>query len=144
MQRYEADTGGRVLAIPHNGNLSNWLMFSDERMNGEPIDIGYAERRARWEPLYEVTQMKGDGETHPMLSPNDEFADYYRWDRGNFGTELKTPEMLPREYARQALARGLAIEEEIGANPFKFGMIGSTDSPTSLATTREDNFFGPT
>ena len=142
MQAYEDDTGGQVLAIPHNGNLSNGLMFDDVRMNGEPIDIGYAERRARWEPLYEVTQMKGDGETHPMLSPNDEFADYYRWDKGNFGTELKTPEMLPREYARQALARGLAIEEEIGANPFKFGMIGSTDSHTSLATTREENSFG--
>ena len=142
MQRYEDDTGGRVLAIPHNGNLSNGLMFDDVRLNGERIDIDYAERRARWEPLYEVTQMKGDGETHPMLSPNDEFADYYRWDRGNFGTELKMPEMLPQEYAREALARGLAIEEEIGANPFKFGMIGSTDSHTTLATTREDNFFG--
>ncbi len=142
MEAYERDTGGRVLAIPHNGNLSNGLMFDDRRLNGEPIDIGYAERRMRFEPLYEVTQIKGDGETHPMLSPNDEFADYYTWDRGNFGTELKTPDMLPREYARTALARGLAIEEEIGANPFKFGMIGATDSHTSLATTREDNYFG--
>ena len=142
MAAYEADTGGHVLAIPHNGNLSNGLMFDDVRLNGEPIDIGYAERRMRWEPLYEVTQIKGDGETHPMLSPNDEFADYYTWDRGNFGTVLKTPDMLPREYARAALARGLAFEEKIGVNPFKFGMIGSTDSHTSLATTREDNYFG--
>ena len=142
MERYEDDTGGRVMAFPHNGNLSNGLMFADVRLNGEPIDIDYAERRMRWEPLYEVTQIKGDGETHPMLAPNDEFADYYTWDRGNFGAALKTPEMLPTEYARQALARGLAIEEQIGANPFKFGMIGSTDSHTSLATTREDNYFG--
>jgi hypothetical protein len=142
MQAYEDETGGSVLAIPHGGNLSNGLMFDDVRMNGELIDIDYAERRARWEPIYETTQIKGDGETHPMLSPNDEFADYYTWDRGNFGMELKTPEMLPREYAREALARGLAIEEEIGANPFKFGQIGSTDSHTSLASTREDNYFG--
>ena len=142
LERYEEKTGGQVMAFAHNGNLSNGLMFDDEKMNGEPIDIDYAERRMRWEPVYEVTQMKGDGETHPMLSPNDEFADYYTWDRGNFGTELKTPEMLPREYARQALARGLKYEQEIGANPFKFGMIGATDSHTSLATTREDNFFG--
>ncbi len=142
MEAYENDTGGRVMAFAHNGNLSNGLMFDDVRFNGEPIDVEYAERRMRWEPLYEVTQIKGDGETHPMLSPNDEFADYGTWDRGNFGTALKTPEMLPREYARTALARGLAIEQDIGANPFKFGMIGSTDSHTSLATTREDNFFG--
>jgi hypothetical protein len=142
MQKYEEKTGGKVLAIPHNGNLSNGLMFDDVRMNGEPIDVAYAERRMRWEPLYEVTQVKGDGETHPMLSPNDEFADYYTWDKGNFGFEVKKPDMLPKEYAREALARGLKYEEEIGVNPFKFGMIGSTDSHTSLATTREDNFFG--
>jgi hypothetical protein len=142
LEAYERKTGGRVMAFAHNGNLSNGLMFDDRRMNGKALDIDYAERRMRWEPVYEVTQMKGDGETHPSLSPNDEFADYYTWDRGNFGTELKTPDMLPREYARQALARGLKYEAKIGANPFKFGLIGSTDSHTSLATTREDNFFG--
>jgi hypothetical protein len=142
MEAYEARTGGRVMAFAHNGNLSNGLMFNDVRDSGSPIDRAYAERRMRWEPLYEVTQIKGDGETHPALSPNDEFADYYRWDRGNFGTELKTPDMLPREYARTALARGLKYEAEIGVNPFKFGMIGSTDSHTSLATARDDNYFG--
>ncbi|GMG87792.1 DUF3604 domain-containing protein [Biformimicrobium ophioploci] len=142
MKGYETRTGGKIMAFPHNGNLSNGLMFNDVRENGKPIDAAYAERRMRWEPLYEVTQIKGDGETHPALSPNDEFADYYTWDRGNFGTELKTPDMLPREYARTALARGLKYEAEIGVNPFKFGMIGSTDSHTSLATAREDNFFG--
>ncbi len=142
LEAYERDTGGQVMAFAHNGNLSNGLMFDDRRMNGDPLDRAYAERRTRWEPVYEVTQIKGDGEAHPALSPNDEFADYYTWDRGNFGTEFKTPDMLPREYARDALARGLKYEEELGANPFKFGMIGSTDSHTSLATAREDNYFG--
>ena len=84
----------------------------------------------RWEPIYEATQTKGDGETHPALSPNDEFANFELWDRGSFGPELKTPDMLPREYAREALKRGLAYEAKLGANPFKFGLIGSTDAHT--------------
>jgi hypothetical protein len=142
MATYEAKTGDRVLAIPHNGNLSNGLMFDAVTLSdGEPLDRDYAERRMRWEPIYEVTQIKGDGEAHPSLSPNDEFADYGTWDRGSFGA-AKDPGMIPREYAREALKRGLAYEEELGANPFKFGMIGSTDSHTALATTQEDNFFG--
>lgn len=142
LEAYEKTTGGRALAIPHNGNLSNGKMFDDVTFTGAPLSADYARRRQRWEPLYEVTQIKGDGETHPLLSTRDEFADYYRWDRGNFGTELKTPDMLPREYARQALQRGLAYEAKLGVNPFKFGMIGSSDSHTSLAGTTEDNFFG--
>lgn len=142
LETYETTTGGRALAIPHNGNLSNGKMFDDVTFTGAPLSADYARRRQRWEPLYEVTQIKGDGETHPLLSTRDEFADYYRWDRGNFGTELKTPAMLPREYARQALQRGLAYEAKLGINPFKFGMIGSSDSHTSLAGTTEDNFFG--
>jgi hypothetical protein len=108
----------------------------------KPLDPGYAKRRMRWEPIYEVTQMKGDGETHPALSPNDEFADFETWDKGGFGVTPHTEDMLPREYAREALKRGLAYEQKLGANPFKFGMIGSTDSHTALATTTEDNFFG--
>jgi len=142
MKAYEDRTGGRVLAIPHNGNLSNGLMFDDVTLAGKPLTKKYAEQRALWEPLYEVTQIKGDGETHPALSPNDEFANYYRWDKGNFGLFGKKPDMLPREYAREGLKRGLQYEAKFGVNPFKFGMIGSTDSHTSLATTREDNFFG--
>jgi len=142
LQNYQDKTGGRVLAIAHNGNLSNGLMFDDKTLGGKRLTKDYAERRSFWEPLYEVTQIKGDGETHPALSPNDEFADYWRWDKGNFGLYGKQPDMLPREYARQALMRGLEYEEKIGANPFKFGMIGSTDSHTSLATTREENNFG--
>ena len=141
MESYEARTGGRILAIPHNGNLSNGLMFDRVDYSGAPLDAEYSTRRQRFEPLYEVTQIKGDGETHPLLSPNDEFADFWTWDRGNFGFATKTPDMLPREYARAALNRGLQYESELGVNPFKFGMIGSSDSHTSLSTTREENFF---
>jgi hypothetical protein len=96
----------------------------------------------RWEPIYEVTQIKGDGEAHPLLSPNDEFADFETWDNGSFGPQPKARDMLPREYAREALKRGLAYEAKLGANPFKFGMLGSTDSHTALSTAGEDNFFG--
>ncbi len=142
MEAYETETGGQMLAIPHNGNLSNGLMFDDVTFSGEPLTAEYAERRQRWEPLYEVGQMKGDGETHPLLSPNDQFADFETWDKGSFGAEVKTPDMLPKEYARSALMRGLQYENELGANPFKFGMIGSTDAHTSLSTSTEDNFFG--
>ena len=142
MAAYEAKTGGRVLAIPHNGNLSNGLMFDDVTFSGKKLSREYAQRRMRWEPVYEVTQMKGDGEAHPSLSPNDEFADYGTWDKGSFGAEPKTPDMLPREYARAAYKRGLKYEEKLGVNPFKFGMIGSTDSHTSLATYEENNYFG--
>ena len=143
MSDVEKKTGGRLLAIAHNGNLSNGLMFDDITLTTKkPLDRDYAQRRMRWEPLYEVTQIKGDGEAHPALSRNDEFANFETWDKGSFGPAVHTADMLPREYAREALKRGLAYEQELGVNPFKFGMIGSTDSHTSLATTTEDNFFG--
>ena len=144
MARYEERTGGRVLAIPHNGNLSNGIMFPLEaQYDGKVFDAEYVEKRAKREPLYEVTQIKGDGETHPFLSPDDEFADYETWDIGNLDvSQAKTDDMLAGEYAREALKRGLAIERRLGTNPYAFGMIGSTDSHTSLATTEENNFFG--
>ncbi len=144
MADYEAKTGGKLLAIPHNGNLSNGLMFDDVTFtSNKPIDRDYAERRTRWEPLYEVTQMKGDGETHPFLSPNDEFADFETWDKGGINSpKPKTPDMLPREYARAAYKRGLAYEDKLGVNPFKFGIVGSTDAHTALATTDESQYFG--
>ncbi len=142
-EAYEAETGDDVLAIPHNGNLSNGMMFQTMRLDGSRFDADYARRRVRWEPLVEVTQIKGDGETHPFLSPNDEFADYETWDQANLGgTELKKNEMLEGEYARSALGLGLRVEAEVGVNPYRFGMIGSTDSHTALSTAREDNFFG--
>jgi hypothetical protein len=144
LQEYEDTTGGDLLAIAHNGNLSNGLMFPlTNHVDNKPITREYAKTRAMWEPLYEVTQIKGDGETHPFLSPNDEFADYGTWDKGNLNlSEAKTDEMLAHEYARNALALGLKIEQDLGTNPYKFGMIGSTDSHTSLATADDDNFFG--
>jgi hypothetical protein len=144
MATYEAETGGKALALAHNGNLSNGLMFPvDAQYTGRALDAFYVEQRAKWEPLYEVTQIKGDGETHPLLSPDDEFADYETWDVGNLDlTEAKTPEMLEFEYARSALKNGLALEAELGTNPYKFGMVGSTDSHTSLATAEEENYFG--
>jgi len=143
MSDAEKSTGGRLLAIAHNGNLSSGLMFDDVTLTTrKPLDRNYAERRMRWEPLYEVTQIKGDGEAHPALSPNDEFADFETWDKSAFGVTVHTPAMLPREYGREALKRGLQYEQTLGANSFKFGMIGSTDAHTGLATTTEDNFFG--
>jgi hypothetical protein len=142
MAAYEQKTGGQVLAIAHNGNLSNGDMFSLKTLKGKDISKDYAQRRIKWEPLYEVTQMKGDGESHPLLSPNDEFSDYENWDRGNWNGDIKQPEMLAHEYARSALKLGLQIENKLGANPFKFGLVGATDSHTSLSTTREDNYFG--
>ena len=144
LQAYEDKTGGDVLAIAHNGNLSNGLMFPlINPVDGKPITREYVETRAKWEPLYEVTQIKGDGEAHPFLSPNDEFADYGTWDKGNLNlSEAKTDDMLVHEYARSGLQLGLKVEGKLGTNPYKFGMIGSTDSHTGLATADEDNFFG--
>ncbi|TKZ20980.1 DUF3604 domain-containing protein [Shimia litoralis] len=142
LENYESLTGGQVLAIPHNGNLSNGLMFDDTTLSGEPIDRDYALRRQRWEPIYEITQIKGDGEAHPLLSPQDDFADYGTWDKGSFGPEPKTNDMLPKEYARSAWKRGMAYEDDLGVNPFKFGVVGSTDSHTGLSTAQESNFFG--
>jgi hypothetical protein len=143
MSGYEESTGGRVLAIPHNGNLSNGVMFQTTTLGGRPLDQAYADMRMRFEPIYEVTQIKGDGEAHPFLSPDDEFADFETLDKGNIvGTEAKRPEMFAGEYAREALKVGLRLEDDLGTNPYKFGMIGSTDAHTGLATTREDNNFG--
>ena len=143
MDNYEQTTGDYVLAIPHNGNLSNGMMFAPTTLSGRPLDRAYAEARARWEPVYEITQIKGDGEAHPYLSPNDEFAGYELWDRGNLDmSERKTNDMLQYEYAREALKNGLRFEAELGVNPFKFGVVGSTDSHTTLVTAAEENFFG--
>src|SRR6478735_7947088 len=146
MEAYESKTGGSVLAIAHNGNLSNGRMFPIiESFTGKPIDREYAETRAKWERLYEATQIKGDGETHPYLSPNDEFANFERWDKGNLDlSELKKPEMLEFEYARSGPKNGLKLEQLLGTNPYKFGMIGSTDAHTGLAAVEQNNFFGKT
>ncbi len=146
MDNYEKKTGGSVLAIAHNGNLSNGTMFPlIESFTGKPIDRAYAAERAKWERLYETTQTKGTGESHPYLSPNDEFADFEIWDKGNLdGSVSKTREMLEFEYSRSALKHGLKLEQELGTNPYKFGMVGSSDAHTGLAALAEENFFGKT
>jgi hypothetical protein len=147
MAQYEEKTGGKVLALAHNGNVSNGLMFPvDAQYTGRKVDALYVNERIKCEPLYEITQIKGDGEAHPLLSPNDEFADYETWDFGNIvpGNMViaKEDQMLEREYAREALKNGLVLEEKLGTNPYKMGFMGATDSHTGLATAQEDNFFG--
>jgi hypothetical protein len=143
LDNFEKRTGADVLAIPHNGNLSNGLMFSVETNGGKPLTRELAALRADLEPLVEVTQIKGDGESHPFLSPNDEFADYETWDDANLdGTEVKKKEMFQYEYARSALKIGLMLEKKLGVNPFKFGMAAGTDAHTSLSAVAENNFFG--
>jgi hypothetical protein len=145
MDAYQKKTGGSVLAIAHNGNLSNGRMFPVVEASGKKLDRAYAETRARWERLYETTQTKGTGESHPFLSPNDEFADFELWDKGNLdGSAPKQKEMLQFEYARSALKNGLKLEQQLGTNPYKFGLIGSTDAHTGLAAVEEENFFGKT
>ncbi|MFU7527441.1 DUF3604 domain-containing protein [Qipengyuania sp. ASV99] len=145
MAAYEAATGGNALAIPHNSNVSNGLMFEMAMPDGSPMTAEYAAKRAAAEPVIEVTQIKGDSETHPFLSPNDEMAGFgvAGWELGNLPLTAKSePEMFAGSYARSALLRGLSLEQQLGVNPYAFGMIGATDSHTALATGDEDNFWG--
>ncbi len=145
MEAYEKATGGKVLAIPHNSNLSNGLMFELTQPGGGPMTAEYARRRARLEPVVEITQIKGDSESHPFLSPNDEFSGYGTagWELNNLiGNQPKVPGMYAGEYVREALKRGLMIEQRTGVNPYKFGVIGSTDTHTSLSTADDNQFFG--
>lgn len=140
---YEKRTGGDVLAIPHNGNLSNGRLFTDKNYDGTPLSLELATLRAEFEPVIEVTQIKGDSEAHPFLSPDDEFADFDTWDASNLnGTVAKTKDMLQWEYAREALKTGLRLEDTLGVNPYKAGFIGSTDAHTGMAAVEEENFFG--
>ena len=144
LEKYEGEFGGQAFAFAHNGNLSNgWMFPTQGTYHGGVVDEEYVTQRAKWEPHYEITQIKGDGEAHPYLSPEDEFADYETWDVGNLDiSQLKTPEMYKGEYAREALKQGLVLEARFGTNPYKFGVGGATDSHTSLATADENNFFG--
>ncbi len=145
MDAYQQSTGGRVLAIAHNGNLSNGRMFPTVEAFGTKLDAGYATTRVKFERLYETTQTKGTGESHPALSPNDEFADFEIWDKGNLdGSAAKTPDMLEFEYTRAALKNGLVLERDLGTNPYRFGLVGSSDAHTGLSGMEEDNFYGKT
>jgi Protein of unknown function (DUF3604) len=146
MESYERNTGGRALAIPHNANLSNGRMFAAQRFDGSPLSAAYAESRQRWEPIQEIVQSKGASESHPRMSPSDEFLDYgiAGWELGNLtlsGSPL-TREMMPTSYVRTGLMRGLEHDAKLGVNPFKFGIIGSSDAHNSLPFVEEDNFFG--
>ena len=142
MAEWEKTTGGKLLAIPHNGNLSNGRMFALTTFSGGPMSKEWAEARQRWEPLFEAIQMKGQSESHPSLSTTDEFAvNYELWDRGNLVLVPKQPGMIEHEYLREALKNGLKVEQDLGANPFKYGMAGGTDTHNGLTAAEEDNFF---
>jgi hypothetical protein len=142
MADFEKKTGGKLLAIPHNGNLSNGRMFELQMFMGGPMTKDWAQQRQTWEPLFEAIQMKGQSESHPSLSPNDEFAAGYElWDRGNLNLVPKKPGMIEHEYLRQAYKDGLKVEKDLGANPFKYGMAGGTDTHNGLTADEEDNFF---
>ncbi len=142
LENYESRTGGQVLAIPHNGNLSNGRMFEEQQYDGTPLTREWAAARARWEPLFEHFQYKGQSETHPTLSPTDEFANFELWDTSNLDGVAKTPGMIRTEYGRRALESGLRLEGTLGVNPFKFGAAGGTDTHTGLSAPIEDNFWG--
>jgi hypothetical protein len=134
-------TGAQFVAIPHNSNLSDGRMFPLARASGQPFDAAYAVTRAAWEPVVEITQIKGDSETHPLLSPTDEFAGYESY---NFvmTVERRTPDPTDADYVRSGLKRGLALEATLGTNPYKFGFIGSSDSHTGLSAVEETAFAG--
>lgn len=144
MRSFEEETGGSLLAIPHNGNMSNGRMFEEQRFDGSPMTAEWAEQRNKYERLYEVTQIKGQSESHPYLSPNDEFASWDLWDRGNLILNPKPngKDDYQYEYWREALKSGLRLEDELGTNPFKYGANAGTDTHTGLSTSEEDNFFG--
>ena len=147
MQKTTEETGAVLTAIPHNSNVSDGRMFSREDFDGRPITAQYAATRARWEPVYEVTQIKGDSETHPLQSPNDEFADFATYDHLLDAAAAARGEAVRQvvkegDYARRALRVGLDLEQSLGVNPFKFGLIGSTDSHSTMASAEENNFWG--
>ena len=141
LEQTSASTGARFLAIPHNSNISKGLMFADTTLRGDPVDADHAQQRMRWEKIVEATQIKGDSEVHPWLAPNDEFADFELYP---FYIQKEPEEYVPRpgDYVRSALKTGLKLGRALGVNPFQFGLIGSTDAHTGLATAEENNFAG--
>ncbi|MEM8497561.1 MAG: DUF3604 domain-containing protein [Pseudomonadota bacterium] len=141
LQTTQEKTGSRFLAMPHNSNISKGYMYADTTLKGDALDADYAEQRMLWEPVSEITQIKGDSETHPTLSPDDEFADFETYE---YYIQQTPQEYTPRaaDYARSALRLGLAQGQSLGINPYQFGMIGSTDSHSGLASPEEHNFWG--
>jgi hypothetical protein len=141
LEETSAKVGATFVAIPHNPNVSIGRMFPLVRAKGQPIDVAYAMKRARWEPVVEATQIKGDSEAHPALFPTDEFADFETYDFA-LTPDGARPKPTEADYVRSGLMRGLEFQEALGANPYKVGMIGSTDSHTGIAAVEEDNFAG--
>ena len=141
LEETQTQTGTRFIAIPHNSNISKGYMFAQTNLKGQAITADYARRRINWEPVAEITQIKGDSETHPALSPEDEFADFETYP---FYIQQKPQPYQPQaaDYIRSSLITGLGIEQKTGANPYKFGLIGSTDAHTGLASAEEVNFWG--
>lgn len=134
--------GSTLLAIPHNGNASDGRMFETVRFDGkQPIDAAYNAMRARNEPLYEITQIKGTSETHPDLSPNDEFAGFEQWDY-TLSADYERPKHRRGSFARQALLEGLSQEATGNGNPFKYGFIGDTDTHNAAGSNEEFNYTG--
>ena len=141
LEETNSKTGARFIAMPHNSNISRGYMYAETNLRGEAIDAAYAKRRMRWEPISEITQFKGDSETHPDLSPNDEFADYETYEY--LIQQIPGPYKAGAgDFMRSALKTGLKLEATAGANPYQFGVIGSTDSHSGLASAEEDNFWG--
>lgn len=135
------ETGSRFIAIPHNSNISKGYMFAETTLKGEPITAEYARKRMLWEPIAEVTQIKGDSETHPLLSPEDEFADFETYEF-YIQQQWSKYKASKADFIRPALLRGLGLEQKVGVNPYKFGLIGSTDAHSGLASAEETNFWG--
>ncbi len=141
LETTSASTGANFIAIPHNSNVSKGFMFDTTRLRGTEFDAAYIELKRKWEPITEITQLKGDSETHPLLSPDDEFADFEEFPF--YLQVVQSPyEVKPGDYVRSALKRGLDLERQYGANPYQFGVIGSTDTHTGLPSAEEDNFWG--
>lgn len=143
LEETERTAGVEFIAIPHNSNISKGYMFAETTLKGKPITADYAQMRVKWEPVAEITQIKGDSETHPNISPDDEFADFetYEFHIQQGEAQYDYP-ASNADYIRGALKNGLKIEQNVGVNPYKFGVIGSTDAHTGLASAEEDNFWG--
>ena len=141
LEETSASTGGNFIAIPHNSNISKGSMFDVRDIRGTDMSVEYAEIRRYWEPVVEITQIKGDSETHPVLSPDDAFADFETYP---YYIQREWTDYVPQpgDYVRSALRTGLSLEASLGVNPYQFGVIGSTDAHTSLPSAEEDNFHG--
>jgi hypothetical protein len=138
-QEIQRNAGHENFAIPHNGNVSDGWMYAPKKFLGADMDARYARRQARNEPLTEIIQTKGSSDTHPAFSPNDEFADFEQFPNMiNVGQASQ----IKYGYVRQGLVEGMVIEEKLGANPYKMGIVSGADSHSSYSNNEEFNFHG--